>query len=108
MVVIPQLSGIAEDRDLAVRKQATQLLVDLAEGCNTHHFTSLLDIIERVQISSYNFIFTITKSVEWSCLGFCQDEINSVFVFLSRWLVARWYVQDPWMFLRETPQQSLL
>ncbi|KAK1886995.1 Tuberin [Dissostichus eleginoides] len=27
MVVIPQLSGIAEDRDLAVRKQATQLLV---------------------------------------------------------------------------------
>ncbi|XP_076003983.1 tuberin isoform X2 [Genypterus blacodes] len=48
MVVIPLLSGIAEDRDLAVRKQATQLLVDLAEGCNTHHFTSLLDIIERV------------------------------------------------------------
>nr|XP_046262431.1 tuberin isoform X2 [Scatophagus argus] len=48
MVVIPQLSGIAEDRDLAVRKQATQLLVDLAEGCNTHHFSSLLDIIERV------------------------------------------------------------
>ncbi|KAK2919269.1 tuberin isoform X1 [Channa argus] len=48
MVVIPQLSSIAEDRDLAVRKQATQLLVDLAEGCNTHHFTSLLDIIERV------------------------------------------------------------
>ncbi|XP_047434666.1 tuberin isoform X2 [Mugil cephalus] len=47
-VVIPQLGGIAEDRDLAVRKQATQLLVDLAEGCNTHHFTSLLDIIERV------------------------------------------------------------
>uniref|UniRef100_A0A8C5E2T3 Tuberin-like n=1 Tax=Gouania willdenowi TaxID=441366 RepID=A0A8C5E2T3_GOUWI len=48
-VVIPQLSGIAEDRDLAVRKQAAQLLVDLAEGCNTHHFTSLLDIIERVR-----------------------------------------------------------
>ncbi|KAK0152082.1 Tuberin [Merluccius polli] len=48
VVVIPQLSGIAEDRDLAVRKQATQLLVDLAEGCTTHHFTSLLDIIERV------------------------------------------------------------
>ncbi|KAM6940907.1 tuberin isoform 1-T1 [Lycodopsis pacificus] len=48
MVVIPQLAVIADDRDLAVRKQATQLLVDLAEGCNTHHFTSLLDIIERV------------------------------------------------------------
>ncbi|XP_077461767.1 tuberin isoform X2 [Stigmatopora argus] len=48
MVVIPLLGGIADDRDPAVRKQATQLLVDLAEGCNTHHFTSLLDIIERV------------------------------------------------------------
>lgn len=47
--MIPQLSGIAEDRDLAVRKQATQLLVDLAEGCSTHHFSSLLDIIERVR-----------------------------------------------------------
>uniref|UniRef100_A0AAQ4RCA4 TSC complex subunit 2 n=1 Tax=Gasterosteus aculeatus aculeatus TaxID=481459 RepID=A0AAQ4RCA4_GASAC len=49
-VVVPQLGVIAEDRDLAVRKQATQLLVDLAEGCNTHHFTSLLDIIERVSL----------------------------------------------------------
>lgn len=48
-VVIPQLNGIADDRDLAVRKQATQLLVDLAEGCSTHHFSSLLDIIERVR-----------------------------------------------------------
>lgn len=57
MVVIPLLSGIAEDRDLAVRKQATQLLVDLAEGCNTHHFTSLLDIIERVHTHSHLFIF---------------------------------------------------
>ncbi|KAG9337413.1 hypothetical protein JZ751_028834 [Albula glossodonta] len=48
VVVIPQLSQIAEDRDLHVRKLATQLLVDLAEGCNTHHFNSLLDIIEKV------------------------------------------------------------
>ncbi|XP_053333659.1 tuberin isoform X2 [Clarias gariepinus] len=47
-VVLPQLGQIAEDRDLSVRKQATQLLVDLAEGCNTHHFNSLLDIIEKV------------------------------------------------------------
>uniref|UniRef100_A0A4W4GNY0 Tuberin n=1 Tax=Electrophorus electricus TaxID=8005 RepID=A0A4W4GNY0_ELEEL len=47
-VVIPQLGQIAEDRDLCVRKQATQLLLDLAEGCNTHHFNSLLDIIEKV------------------------------------------------------------
>ncbi|KAA0721866.1 Tuberin Tuberous sclerosis 2 protein -like protein [Triplophysa tibetana] len=48
VVVIPQLGQVAEDRDLCVRRQATQLLVDLAEGCNTHHFGSLLDIIERV------------------------------------------------------------
>ncbi|CAB1344313.1 unnamed protein product, partial [Coregonus sp. 'balchen'] len=45
-------SGIAEDRDLAVRRQATQLLVDLAESCNTHHFTILLDIIERSKLYS--------------------------------------------------------
>uniref|UniRef100_A0A8C1IAL0 Tuberin n=1 Tax=Cyprinus carpio TaxID=7962 RepID=A0A8C1IAL0_CYPCA len=48
VVVIPQLGQIAEDRDLSVRKPATQLLVDLAEGCSTHHFSSLLDIIEKV------------------------------------------------------------
>uniref|UniRef100_A0A672NEM5 TSC complex subunit 2 n=1 Tax=Sinocyclocheilus grahami TaxID=75366 RepID=A0A672NEM5_SINGR len=50
VVVIPQLGQIAEDRDLSVRKQATQLLVDLAEGCSTHHFSSLLDIIEKVAL----------------------------------------------------------
>uniref|UniRef100_A0AAY4E9W0 Tuberin n=1 Tax=Denticeps clupeoides TaxID=299321 RepID=A0AAY4E9W0_9TELE len=49
VVVIPHLSQIAEDRDPLVRKQATQLLVDLAEGCSTHHFNSLLDIIEKVR-----------------------------------------------------------
>ncbi|XP_015992051.2 tuberin isoform X6 [Rousettus aegyptiacus] len=48
MVVISQLSHIPEDRDHQVRKLATQLLVDLAEGCHTHHFNSLLDIIEKV------------------------------------------------------------
>ncbi|XP_037363679.1 tuberin isoform X2 [Talpa occidentalis] len=47
-VVISQLSHIPEDRDPQVRKLATQLLVDLAEGCHTHHFNSLLDIIEKV------------------------------------------------------------
>ncbi|TRY86200.1 hypothetical protein DNTS_030238 [Danionella cerebrum] len=48
VVVIPQLAQISEDRDPLVRKQATQLLVDLAEGCSTPHFSSLLDIIDRV------------------------------------------------------------
>ncbi|XP_041134002.1 tuberin-like isoform X2 [Polyodon spathula] len=47
-VVIPQLSQIADDKHLHVRRLATQLLVDLAEDCNTHHFNSLLDIIEKV------------------------------------------------------------
>lgn len=48
-MVISQLSHIPEDRDHQVRKLATQLLVDLAEGCHTHHFNSLLDIIEKVR-----------------------------------------------------------
>ncbi|XP_042293954.1 LOW QUALITY PROTEIN: tuberin [Sceloporus undulatus] len=48
LVVISQLTHIPEDKDHQVRKLATQLLVDLAEGCNTHHFNSLLDIIEKV------------------------------------------------------------
>ncbi|XP_028353781.1 tuberin isoform X1 [Physeter macrocephalus] len=48
LVVISQLSHVPEDKDHQVRKLATQLLVDLAEGCHTHHFNSLLDIIEKV------------------------------------------------------------
>ncbi|XP_021563536.1 LOW QUALITY PROTEIN: tuberin [Carlito syrichta] len=51
-VVISQLSHIPEDKDPQVRKLATQLLVDLAEGCHTHHFNSLLDIIEKVMAHS--------------------------------------------------------
>nr|XP_045017595.1 tuberin isoform X6 [Jaculus jaculus] len=52
LVVISQLSHIPEDKDHQVRKLATQLLVDLAEGCHTHHFNSLLDIIEKVMARS--------------------------------------------------------
>ncbi|NXC72211.1 TSC2 protein, partial [Anhinga anhinga] len=52
VVVISQLAHIPEDKDHQVRKLATQLLVDLAEGCNTHHFNSLLDIIEKVAAHS--------------------------------------------------------
>ncbi|XP_029433255.1 tuberin isoform X4 [Rhinatrema bivittatum] len=48
LVVISQLSHIPEDKDHRVRKLATQLLVDLTEGCHTHHFNSLLDILEKV------------------------------------------------------------
>uniref|UniRef100_A0ABI7W8T3 Rap-GAP domain-containing protein n=1 Tax=Felis catus TaxID=9685 RepID=A0ABI7W8T3_FELCA len=51
-VVISQLSHIPEDKDPQVRKLATQLLVDLAEGCHTHHFNSLLDIVEKVMARS--------------------------------------------------------
>lgn len=54
LVVISQLAHIPEDKDHQVRKLATQLLVDLAEGCNTHHFNSLLDIIEKVRQSLLN------------------------------------------------------
>ncbi|KAJ6653731.1 hypothetical protein lerEdw1_008757 [Lerista edwardsae] len=48
LVVISQLAHIPEDKDRQVRKLATQLLVDLAEGCNSHYFNSLLDIVEKV------------------------------------------------------------
>uniref|UniRef100_A0A670JMR1 Tuberin n=1 Tax=Podarcis muralis TaxID=64176 RepID=A0A670JMR1_PODMU len=48
LVVLSQLAHIQEDKDHQVRKLATQLLVDLAEGCTSHHFNSLLDIIEKV------------------------------------------------------------
>lgn len=49
LVVISQLAHIPEDKDRQVRKLATQLLVDLAEGCNSHYFNSLLDIVEKVR-----------------------------------------------------------
>nr|XP_025732983.1 tuberin isoform X4 [Callorhinus ursinus] len=49
-VVISQLSHVPEDKDPQVRKLATQLLVDLAEGCHTHHFNSLLDIVEKTKL----------------------------------------------------------
>lgn len=67
VVVLPQLGQIAEDRDLSVRKQATQLLVDLAEGCNTHHFNSLLDIIEKVSLfHALSLSLSLLHSVESS------------------------------------------
>ncbi|XP_063286542.1 tuberin isoform X2 [Pelobates fuscus] len=47
-VVTCQLAHIPEDNDHQVRKLATQLLVDLAEGCHSCHFNSLMDIIEKV------------------------------------------------------------
>ncbi|XP_078096800.1 tuberin isoform X2 [Mustelus asterias] len=47
-IVIPQLGHIADDKDHMVRKSASQLLVDLAEDCNTPQFNNLLDIIEKV------------------------------------------------------------
>lgn len=74
-VVIPQLNGVAEDRDLAVRKQATQLLVDLAEGCSTHHFTSLLDIIERVDVSPTS----VAPMKLLSIASGCSDMVFSFF-----------------------------
>ncbi|XP_038677007.1 tuberin isoform X2 [Scyliorhinus canicula] len=47
-IVIPQLGHIADDKDHMVRRLASQLLVDLAEDCNTPQFNNLLDIIEKV------------------------------------------------------------
>lgn len=82
-VVIPQLNGVAEDRDLAVRKQATQLLVDLAEGCSTHHFTSLLDIIERVDVSPTPVTPTKLLSIAPGCSGMVFSFFPVFFVQVS-------------------------
>ncbi|XP_068103396.1 tuberin [Hyperolius riggenbachi] len=51
-VVASQLAQIPEDKDHQVRKLATQFLVDLAECCHSCHFSSLMDIIERVATRS--------------------------------------------------------
>lgn len=91
-VVIPQLGAIADDRDPAVRKQATQLLVDLAEGCNTHHFGSLLDIIERVGVS--------VPLSSWLREVKLQDSL--VVPPSCRSPAAPWCVQGPRRLLTET------
>ncbi|KAM8842478.1 tuberin isoform 1-T2 [Synchiropus picturatus] len=90
MVVIPQLSAIAEDKDLAVRKQATQLLVDLAEGCTTHHFTSLLDIIERV--ASRSMCLANLEMGEWeSSAESPMDDVRTAVLGLLEILQSKLY-----------------
>lgn len=76
-MVIPQLGAIADDRDPAVRKQATQLLVDLAEGCNTHHFGSLLDIIERVGVSVALTSWLHEAKLQYSLVIFAVVQVAS-------------------------------
>uniref|UniRef100_A0A670JUA8 Tuberin n=1 Tax=Podarcis muralis TaxID=64176 RepID=A0A670JUA8_PODMU len=64
LVVLSQLAHIQEDKDHQVRKLATQLLVDLAEGCTSHHFNSLLDIIEKVRQLSDQDLLSYSASLE--------------------------------------------
>ncbi|XP_078611279.1 tuberin-like isoform X3 [Branchiostoma floridae x Branchiostoma japonicum] len=47
-VVIPQLGQIADDPDVEVRNVAVQLLMDLAQTCNTERCLDILAIIEKV------------------------------------------------------------
>ncbi|KAM6939958.1 LOW QUALITY PROTEIN: tuberin [Xenentodon cancila] len=91
MVVIPQLSGIADDRDPAVRKQATQLLVDLAEGCNTHHFTSLLDIIERVASRSLACMGSLEVSDRDPTAESPMDDVRTAILGLLEILQSKLY-----------------
>uniref|UniRef100_H3BY97 TSC complex subunit 2 n=1 Tax=Tetraodon nigroviridis TaxID=99883 RepID=H3BY97_TETNG len=90
-VVIPQLSGIAEDRDLAVRKQATQLLVDLAEGCSTHHFSSLLDIIERVASRSLVCSGTLEVSERDPTAESAMEDVRTAVLGLLEILQSKLY-----------------
>ncbi|XP_022103490.1 tuberin-like [Acanthaster planci] len=48
MVVLPQLSHIAEDQDAIVRQAAVHLLMDVAQVCQTPRCLDILDIIQKV------------------------------------------------------------
>uniref|UniRef100_A0A8B9TS65 Tuberin n=1 Tax=Anas platyrhynchos TaxID=8839 RepID=A0A8B9TS65_ANAPL len=83
LVVISQLAHIPEDKDHQVRKLATQLLVDLAEGCNTHHFNSLLDIIEKSELEerdllSYSASLEDVKTAVLGLLIILQTKLYSL------------------------------
>uniref|UniRef100_A0A8D0L905 Tuberin n=1 Tax=Sphenodon punctatus TaxID=8508 RepID=A0A8D0L905_SPHPU len=78
LVVISQLAHIPEDKDRQVRKLATQLLVDLAEGCNTHHFNSLLDIIEKVAAHSLSSPLEMDERDLLSYSGSLEDVKTAV------------------------------
>lgn len=90
-MVISQLSHIPEDRDHQVRKLATQLLVDLAEGCHTHHFNSLLDIIEKVRAAGAPGPWAARRTPPvWgkalhaaACSGLCPHPLQNDWLGLS-------------------------
>ncbi len=53
LVVLPQLGHISDDPDPRVRNMAVQLLVDVAQVCQTQRCQEVLDIIKKV--SSFYF-----------------------------------------------------
>ena len=51
MAVLPYMSQIAEDQDVTVRTRAVQLLVDLAQTCESTKYADILKILEKVNLS---------------------------------------------------------
>ena len=49
--VLPFLSQIAEDQDVIVRTHAVQLLLDLAQSCDSPKCADLMDIVEKVRLA---------------------------------------------------------
>ncbi|XP_064629998.1 tuberin-like isoform X3 [Lineus longissimus] len=48
IVVLPHLAFIDNDPDVDIRNNAVQLLLDLAQGCQSQRCADILDILERV------------------------------------------------------------
>ncbi|XP_039630623.1 tuberin isoform X3 [Polypterus senegalus] len=90
-VVIPHLGQIAEDKDLQVRKLATQLLVDLAEGCTTHHFNSLLDIIEKVVSRTLSCPSAVEALERDSCIDYPLEDLKTAILGLLEILQTKVY-----------------
>ena len=56
LVVLPQLGHISDDPDPRVRNMAVQLLVDVAQVCQTQRCQDILDIIKKVRFIIYLFV----------------------------------------------------
>uniref|UniRef100_S4R7P3 Tuberin n=1 Tax=Petromyzon marinus TaxID=7757 RepID=S4R7P3_PETMA len=75
-VLIPHLNAVVEDREVAVRKFATQKLVELALTCSSSHFNSLLDALQK--ISSREMVeHTASEAVEEELMESPYDDIKT-------------------------------
>ena len=67
VAVLPYLSQISEDQDVTVRTRAVQLLLDLAQSCDSSKCTDLLNIIEKVQEIDFSVMYICDCECECEC-----------------------------------------